>query len=327
MSDRAVRISQPGGPEVLTIESVEVGDPGPGEIRIRHAACGLNYIDIYHRSGVYPLPVPTGIGMEGAGIVEAVGEGVTHLKPGDRAAYASQPIGAYATARVMPAKCVVKLPDFLSFEQGASMMLKGMTVQYLLQRTLPQGGLQAGDHVLFHAAAGGVGLIACQWAKALGLRLIGTAGSDAKCQLALDHGAEFAINYSKENFADRVKEITGGTGVKVVDDSVGASTWEGSLASLRPFGLMVSFGNASGVVPPVPLKALAASGLYLTRPSLFVHLSSLEATQEISGALFQAVERGEVKIEVEQRYPFDEVQRAHRELEARTTTGSGVLLV
>lgn len=327
MSDRAVRISQPGGPEVLTIESVEVGDPGPGEIRIRHAACGLNYIDIYHRSGVYPLPVPTGIGMEGAGIVEAVGEGVTHLKPGDRAAYASQPIGAYATARVMPAKCVVKLPDFLSFEQGASMMLKGMTVQYLLQRTLPQGGLQAGDHVLFHAAAGGVGLIACQWAKALGLRLIGTAGSDAKCQLALDHGAEFAINYSKENFADRVKEITGGKGVKVVYDSVGASTWEGSLASLRPFGLMVSFGNASGVVPPVPLKALAASGLYLTRPSLFVHLSSLEATQEISGALFQAVERGEVKIEVEQRYPFDEVQRAHRELEARTTTGSGVLLV
>jgi NADPH:quinone reductase len=327
MSDRAVRISQPGGPEVLTIESVEVGDPGPGEIRIRHAACGLNYIDIYHRSGVYPLPLPTGLGMEGAGIVEAVGEGVSHLKVGDRAAYASQPIGAYATARVMPAKCVVKLPDFLSFEQGASMMLKGMTVQYLLQRTLPQGGLQAGDHVLFHAAAGGVGLIACQWAKALGLRLIGTAGSDAKCQLALDHGAEFAINYSKENFADRVKEITGGQGVKVVYDSVGASTWEGSLASLRPFGLMVSFGNASGVVPPVPLKALSASGLYLTRPSLFVHLSSLEATQEISSALFQAVESGAVKIEVEQRYPFDEVQRAHRELEARTTTGSGVLLV
>ncbi|WP_431047507.1 quinone oxidoreductase family protein [Roseateles sp. L2-2] len=327
MSDRAVRISQPGGPEVLTIATVEVGDPGPGEIRIRHAACGLNYIDIYHRSGVYPLPSPTGLGMEGAGVVEAVGEGVTHLKPGDRAAYASQPIGAYATARVMPAKCVVKLPDFLSFEQGASMMLKGMTVQYLLQRTLPQGGLQPGDHVLFHAAAGGVGLIACQWAKALGLRLIGTAGSDAKCRLALDHGAEFAINYSTENFAERVKEITGGQGVKVVYDSVGASTWEGSLASLRPFGLMVSFGNASGVVPPVSLKALAASGLYLTRPSLFVHLSSLAVTQEISGALFQAVESGAVKIEVEQRYPFDEVQRAHRELEARTTTGSGVLLV
>ncbi|PIM52578.1 quinone oxidoreductase [Roseateles chitinivorans] len=327
MSDRAVRISQAGGPEVLTIEPVQVGDPGPGEIRIRHAACGLNYIDIYHRSGVYPLPLPTGLGMEGAGIVEAVGEGVTHLRPGDRAAYASQPIGAYATARVMPARCVVKLPDFLSFEQGAAMMLKGMTVQYLLRRTLPQGGLQPGDHVLFHAAAGGVGLIACQWAKALGLRLIATAGSDAKCRLALDHGAEFAINYSTENFAERVKEITGGRGVKVVYDSVGASTWEGSLASLRPFGLMVSFGNASGVVPPVALGALSAKGLYLTRPSLFVHLDSLETTQAIAGDLFAAVERGAVRIEVEQRYPFDEVQRAHRELEARTTTGSGVLLV
>ena len=327
MSDRAVRISQAGGPEVLTIEPVQVGDPGPGEIRIRHAACGLNYIDIYHRSGVYPLPMPTGLGMEGAGIVEAVGEGVTHLRPGDRAAYASQPIGAYATARVMPARCVVKLPDFLSFEQGAAMMLKGMTVQYLLRRTLPQGGLQPGDHVLFHAAAGGVGLIACQWAKALGLRLIATAGSDAKCRLALDHGAEFAINYATENFAERVKEITGGRGVKVVYDSVGASTWEGSLASLRPFGLMVSFGNASGVVPPVALGALSAKALYLTRPSLFVHLDSLETTQEIAGDLFAAVERGAVRIEVEQRYPFDEVQRAHRELEARTTTGSGVLLV
>ncbi len=327
MSDRAVRISRQGGPEVLTIEAVEVGDPGPGEIRIRHAACGLNYIDIYHRSGAYPLPMPSGLGMEGAGIVEAVGEGVTHLKPGDRAAYACQPVGAYATARVMPARSVVRLPDFLSFEQGAAMMLKGMTVQYLLRRTLPQGGLQPGDHVLFHAAAGGVGLIACQWAKALGLQLIATAGSDAKCQLALDHGAAHAINYSTQNFAERVHAITGGKGVKVVYDSVGASTWEGSLASLRPFGLMVSFGNASGPVPPVALGALSAKGLYLTRPSLFVHLSSLEATQEIAGDLFKAVESGAVKIAVEQRYPFDEVQRAHRELEARTTTGSGVLLV
>ncbi|MBO9686335.1 MAG: quinone oxidoreductase [Mitsuaria chitosanitabida] len=327
MSDSAVRIEQPGGPEVLRIETVQVGDPGPGEIRIRHHACGLNYIDIYHRSGVYPLSMPSGLGMEGAGIVEAVGEGVTHLKPGDRAAYASNPIGAYASARVMPARCVVRLPDFLSFEQGAAMMLKGMTVQYLLRRTLPPAGLQAGDHVLFHAAAGGVGLIACQWAKALGLQLIGTAGSDAKCRLALDHGAAFAINYATENVAERVKEITGGQGVKVVYDSVGASTWEGSLASLRPFGLMVSFGNASGVVPPVPLSALAAKGLYLTRPSLFTHLSSREVTQEIAGELFKVVERGAVRIEVENRYPFDEVQRAHREMEARTTTGSSVLLV
>jgi NADPH2:quinone reductase len=327
MSDSAVRIEQPGGPEVLRIETVQVGDPGPGEIRIRHHTCGLNYIDIYHRSGVYPLSMPSGLGMEGAGIVEAVGEGVTHLKPGDRAAYASNPIGAYASARVMPARCVVRLPDFLSFEQGAAMMLKGMTVQYLLRRTLPPAGLQAGDHVLFHAAAGGVGLIACQWAKALGLQLIGTAGSDAKCRLALDHGAAFAINYATENVAERVKEITGGQGVKVVYDSVGASTWEGSLASLRPFGLMVSFGNASGVVPPVPLSALAAKGLYLTRPSLFTHLSSREVTQEIAGELFKVVESGAVRIEVENRYPFDEVQRAHREMEARTTTGSSVLLV
>ncbi|WP_067066753.1 quinone oxidoreductase family protein [Roseateles chitosanitabidus] len=327
MSDSAVRIEQPGGPEVLRIETVQVGDPGPGEIRIRHHACGLNYIDIYHRSGVYPLSMPSGLGMEGAGIVEAVGEGVTHLKPGDRAAYASNPIGAYASARVMPARCVVRLPDFLSFEQGAAMMLKGMTVQYLLRRTLPPAGLQAGDHVLFHAAAGGVGLIACQWAKALGLQLIGTAGSDAKCRLALDHGAAFAINYATENVAERVKEITGGQGVKVAYDSVGASTWEGSLASLRPFGLMVSFGNASGVVPPVPLSALAAKGLYLTRPSLFTHLSSREVTQEIAGELFKVVESGAVRIEVENRYPFDEVQRAHREMEARTTTGSSVLLV
>ena len=327
MSDRAVRIEQQGGPEVLRIESVQVGDPGPGEIRIRHHACGLNYIDIYHRSGVYPLTLPTGLGMEGAGIVEAVGEGVTHLRVGDRAAYASNPIGAYASARVMPARCVVQLPDFLSFEQGAAMMLKGMTVQYLLRRTLPQAGLQPGDHVLFHAAAGGVGLIACQWAKALGLQLIGTAGSDAKCRLALDHGAAFAINYATENVAERIKEITGGQGVKVVYDSVGASTWEGSLASLRPFGLMVSFGNASGVVPPVPLTALAAKGLYLTRPSLFTHLSSQAVTQEIAGELFKVVESGAVRIEVENRYPFDEVQRAHREMEARTTTGSSVLLV
>ncbi|WP_343628825.1 quinone oxidoreductase [Roseateles sp.] len=327
MSDRAVRIEQQGGPEVLRIESVQVGDPGPGEIRIRHHACGLNYIDIYHRSGVYPLTLPTGLGMEGAGIVEAVGEDVTHLRVGDRAAYASNPIGAYASARVMPARCVVKLPDFLSFEQGAAMMLKGMTVQYLLRRTLPQAGLQPGDHVLFHAAAGGVGLIACQWAKALGLQLIGTAGSDAKCRLALDHGAAFAINYATENVAERVREITGGQGVKVVYDSVGASTWEGSLASLRPFGLMVSFGNASGVVPPVPLTALAAKGLYLTRPSLFTHLSSQAVTQEIAGELFKVVESGAVRIEVENRYPFDEVQRAHREMEARTTTGSSVLLI
>ncbi len=325
MSERAVRLSQAGGPEVMQLQTVEVGDPGPGEIRIRQKAAGLNYIDIYQRSGVYNIPMPSGLGLEGAGVVEAVGEGVTHLQVGDRVAYASQPIGAYATARVMPARCVVRLPDSLSFEQGAAMMLKGLTVQYLLRKTLPQGGLQAGDHVLFHAAAGGVGLIACQWAKALGLRLIATAGSDAKCELALQHGAEVAINYQRENFADRVKEITGGEGVKVVYDSVGASTFEGSLACLRNFGLMVSFGNASGIVPPVPTSALAGKGLYLTRPSLFTHLSSREATQAMADDLFGVVASGHVKIEVEKQYPLEAVQQAHRDMESRSTTGASVL--
>ncbi|SEK36416.1 NADPH2:quinone reductase [Roseateles sp. YR242] len=327
MSERAVRLAQAGGPEVMQIQAVEVGDPGPGEVRIRQRAAGLNFIDIYQRSGVYNLPMPSGLGMEGAGIVEAVGEGVTHLKPGYRVAYASNPIGAYATARVLPARCVVRLPESLSFEQGAAMMLKGLTVQYLLRKTLPQGGLQAGDFVLFHAAAGGVGLIACQWAKALGLRLIATAGSDAKCELALRHGAAVAINYQRDNFADRVKEITGGEGVKVVYDSVGASTFEGSLACLRAFGLMVSFGNASGVVPPVPIGALAAKGLYLTRPSLFQHLSSREATQAMADELFSMVHNGSVKIEVEQRYALDDVQQAHRDMESRSTTGASILLL
>lgn len=327
MTDLAVRIEQPGGPEVMQLQPVDLADPGPGEVRIRHVACGLNYIDIYHRSGVYPLPTPSGIGMEGAGVIEAVGEGVHHLRVGDRAAYASPPVGAYATARVMPARCVVRLPDFLSFEQGAAMMLKGLTVQYLLRRTLPQEGLSPGDAILFHAAAGGVGLIACQWAKALGLRLIATAGSDAKCQLALQHGAAHAINYRTDNFADRVQQITGGQGVKVVYDSVGASTWEGSLASLRPLGLMVSFGNASGVVPPISLGALSPKALHVTRPTLFAHLSSQEKTQAMANELFGVVERGDVTIRVEQRYALKDVQQAHRDLEARTTTGSGVLLV
>lgn len=225
MSEKAIVIEAPGGPEQLKLVDVEVGAPGPGEVRIRHEACGLNYIDVYHRNGSYPLPLPARLGMEGAGVVEAVGEGVNHLKPGDRAAYASNPPGAYATVRVMPAKCVLKLPDAIASDTAAAMMLKGLTVQYLLRKTLPQGGLQAGDFVLFHAAAGGVGLIACQWARALGLQLIGTAGSDEKCQLALGHGATHAINYRRDtDFAAKVREITGGRGVKVVYDSVGADT-------------------------------------------------------------------------------------------------------
>ncbi|MFG6431171.1 quinone oxidoreductase family protein [Roseateles sp. LYH14W] len=327
MSDKAVVIEAPGGPEQLKLVDVEVGAPGPGEIRIRHAACGLNYIDVYHRNGAYPLPLPARLGMEGAGVVEAVGEGVTHLAPGDRAAYASQPPGAYATARVMPAKAVLKLPDAIAFETAAAMMLKGLTVQYLLRRTLPQGGLQAGDFILFHAAAGGVGLIACQWARALGLQLIATAGSAEKCQLALEHGATHAIDYRREDFAARVRDITGGRGVKVVYDSVGADTWEGSLNSLAPFGLMVSFGGASGPVPAFNVGTLAAKGsLYLTRPTLFTHIATRETTQAMGDDLFAMVGSGQVGIRIDKRYALADAAEAHRDLEARRLLGSAVLL-
>jgi NADPH2:quinone reductase len=256
-----------------------------------------------------------------------VGPGVTHLKPGDRAAYASNPPGSYSQARVMPARTVCQLPDDISFETGAAMMLKGLTAQYLLKRTLPQGGLAAGDFVLFHAAAGGVGLIACQWARALGLQLIGTAGSAAKCALALEHGAAHAIDYTKEDFVARVKEITGGRGVKVVYDSIGKDTFEGSLNCLRPFGLMASFGNASGPVPPFAIGNLGPKGsLYLTRATLFTHIASRESTQAMADELFAVVGSGQVKIRIDQRYPLAEAAQAHRDLEARKTTGSTVLL-
>ncbi len=324
---QAIQIDAFGGPEVMRLVELEVGDPGPGEIRIRHHAIGLNFIDIYQRSGLYRNALPMVLGMEGAGIVEAVGEGVSHLRAGDRAAYACMPPGAYSQARVMPATSVVRLPDAIGFDEGAAMMLKGLTAQYLLKRTLPQGGLQRGDAVLFHAAAGGVGLIACQWARALGLELIATAGSDAKCQLALDHGAAHAINYRSEDFVARVKQITGGAGVKVVYDSVGKDTFEGSLDVLRPFGLLASYGNASGKVPPLDIGVLAAKGsLYLTRPTLFTHIATRDATQAMADDLFAVVESGAVKIRTEQRYPLSEVARAHRELEARKTTGSSVLI-
>lgn len=319
---KAVQIDQNGGPEQLKLVDVTVGEPGPGEIRIRHKAIGLNFIDVYQRSGLYTLPMPLQLGMEGAGVVEAVGTGVTHLKAGDRAAYASNPPGSYSEVRVMPAKCVCKLPDAIDFETGAAMMLKGLTVQYLLRRTQPQGGLHAGDFVLFHAAAGGVGLIACQWAKALGLQLIGTAGSDEKCALAREHGAAFTINYAKEDFLARVKEITGGAGVKVVYDSVGKDTFEKSLDCLRPLGLMASFGNASGPVPPFAPGILGAKGsLYVTRQTLFSHITTREATQEMADELFAMVTSGKVKIRIDQRFRLDQVQEAHRALEARKTTG------
>jgi NADPH2:quinone reductase len=316
-------IEEFGGPERFKIVDRDVGEPGPGEIRIAHKVAGLNFIDVYQRTGLYPLPLPSAMGMEGAGIVEAVGEGVTHLKPGDRAAYASQPPGAYCEARVMPAAQVCPLPDDISFEQGAAMMLKGMTTQYLFHRTTP---LKAGDTVLFHAAAGGVGLIACQWARSEGITLIGTAGTDEKCQLALDHGAAHCINYRKENFAEKVRELTDGKGVDVVMDAVGADTFEGSLDSLKPLGMMISFGNASGPVPPVNIAILGQKGsLKITRPTLFTHIADHAACQDMARSLFAKVQSGDVKIRIDQRFALNDVAEAHRALEARQTTGSTVL--
>lgn len=322
----AIQIRQNGGPEEMHLVEVDVGQPGPGEVRIAHRAIGLNFIDVYQRTGLYQLPMPLTLGMEASGVVEAVGEGVTHLGVGDRVAYASNPPGSYSTERVMPARCVCRLPDAIGFETGAAMMLKGLTAQYLLKKTLPVEGLQRGDAVLFHAAAGGVGLIACQWARALGLELIATAGSDEKCQLALANGAAHAINYRTEDFAARVKDITGGKGVKVVYDSVGKDTWEKSLDCLRSFGLMASFGNASGPVPPFAPASLGARGsLYVTRQTLFTHIATRESTQAMADELFAVVESGQVKIHIDQRYPLAEVQEAHRALEARKTTGCTIL--
>ncbi len=323
----AIQIAAFGGPEQMQLVDLPVGEPGPGEIRIRHQACGLNFIDVYQRTGLYPNALPLTLGMEGAGVVEAVGEGVTHLSAGDRAAYASNPPGSYCEVRVMPAKTVCRLPDGIDFDTGAAMMLKGLTAQYLLKKTLPVEGLQPGDFVLFHAAAGGVGLIACQWAKALGLQLIGTAGSAAKCALALEHGAAHAIDYSKEDFVARVKQITGGKGVKVVYDSVGKDTFEKSLDCLRPFGLMASFGNASGPVAPFSPGILGPKGsLYVTRCTLFTHIATRESTQVMADDLFNVVGSGAVKIRIDQRYPLDQVAQAHRDLEARKTTGCSVLI-
>jgi NADPH:quinone reductase len=323
---RAIRIEQHGGPEQMKLVDVTVGEPGPGEIRIRHKAVGLNFIDVYQRSGLYQMPMPLSLGMEASGVVEAVGAGVTHLKAGDRAAYASHPPGSYCEVRVMPAKSVCKLPDAIDFDTGAAMMLKGLTAQYLLKRTQPQGGLKEGDFIVFHAAAGGVGLIACQWARAMGLKLIGTAGSDAKCALAKENGAVHAINYAKEDFAARVKEITGGKGVKVVYDSVGKDTFDKSLDCLQPFGLMASFGASSGPPAPLNVGVLAAKGsLYVTRGTLFTHIATRESNQAMADDLFAAVTSGKVKIHIDQRYPLEQVQQAHRDLEARKTTGCTIL--
>jgi NADPH2:quinone reductase len=321
---RAIQIERTGGPEVMKMAEVPIGDPGPGEVRVRHHAIGVNFIDTYHRSGLYPVPLPAVLGGEAAGVVEAVGAGVTHVAVGDRVAYTSKGPGSYAEARVVSAIAVVKLPESIDFVTGAAMMLKGMTVQYLLKRTRHE--LVPGDMLVWHAAAGGVGLIACQWAKSLGLRLIATAGTDDKCALALANGAAHAINYKTEDVVARVRDLTGGERVKAVFDSVGKDTWERSLDCLRPFGLMVSFGNASGAVPPISIGQLAAKGsLYLTRPTLATHTTSVEITQQMAGDLFAQVAAG-MKIFVERRYPLDQAAQAHRDLESRATTGASVLI-
>ncbi len=320
---KTVQIQGPGGPEAMEIVDLDVGDPGPGEIRIRHEACGLNFIDIYQRSGVYNLPMPCTLGMEGAGVVEAVGDGVSHLAPGDRAAYASAPPGSYSEARVMKADQVCKLPDSIPSETGAAMMLKGLTTQYLFRST---GRLTGGESVLFHAAAGGVGLIACQWAKAMGVRLIGTAGTDEKCQLALDHGAEHCINYATEDFTSKVKDLTNGEGVDVVMDSVGKATFDGSIDCLKPNGIMATFGNASGKPDPVDPQTLAAKGsIYLIRPTLFTYIRNRELCQQRADDLFEMVGSGKVKIGINQRYPMEQIAQAHIDLEARKTTGTTVI--
>jgi len=319
---KAVRFHKIGGPEVLQLEEVSVPDPAAGQARIRHTAIGVNFIDTYQRSGLYPMALPSGTGNEGAGVVISVGQGVTGLKPGERVAYTGQ-VGSYSAERLVPADRLVKIPEGISDEQAASMMLKGMTVQYLVHRTYP---VKRGDTVLWHAVAGGVGLIACQWLKAIGATVIGTVGSEQKAAIAKAHGCDHVIIYTKENFTERVKAITGGKGVPVVFDSVGKTTWEGSLDCLRPLGMMVSFGNASGAVPPFNLGILAQKGsLFVTRPTLITYTASRADLEATSGALFDIVRSGKVKIEISARYKLADAAQAHRDLESRKTTGSIIL--
>ncbi len=321
---KAIRIHETGGPDVMRWEDVEVPAPGAGEVLLRHTAVGLNYIDTYHRSGLYPMPMPAGIGMEGAGVVEALGDGVADLAVGDRVAYAGGPIGSYAEQRVIPADRLVKVPDGIDDRTAAAMMLKGMTVEYLLRRTYK---VQPGDTILFHAAAGGVGLIACAWAKHLGATVIGTVGSEEKAALARAHGCDHTVLYTSESFKDRVKEITGGKGVPVVYDSIGKSTFDDSLDCLSPRGLMVSFGNASGPVDAFNLGILSQKGsLYVTRPTLVTYTAARDDLVASANALFDVVQKGIVKIEVNQTYPLADAVQAHKDLEGRKTTGSTVLL-
>ena len=319
MKAKAIRMTRTGGPEVLEYVDVDVGEPGAGEARVRQHAIGLNFIDVYFRTGLYPMPLPSGLGQEGAGVVEAVGEGVTHVQPGDRVVYAGRPNGAYSEVRIMEADILVKLPDAIDFETAAAMMLQGLTVQYLFNGTYQ---VKPGQTILFHAAAGGVGLIACQWARALGVNLIGTVGSKEKAALAKAAGAAHVINYNEEDIVARVLEITDGAKVPVVYDSVGKDTFIRSLDCLQPRGLMVSFGNSSGPVPPFSVGELASRGsLYITRPSLAAYTANRADLEARAADLFGMVESGKVKIDIRQRFPLADAAAGHMELEARGTTG------
>lgn len=320
---QAIRIHQTGGPEVMSLEDVTIEAPAPGMVTVVNHAIGLNYIDTYHRSGLYPLPLPSGIGLEGAGVVEAVGEGVD-LAVGDRVAYCSAGIGAYAEAINLPASRLVRLPEAIDFEQAAACLLKGQTVEYLLQRTWP---LKAGETCLFHAAAGGVGLLFGQWAASIGARVIGTVGSAEKAELARAHGFAEVINYREENIVERVSELTDGKKVPVVFDGVGKDTFDASLDCLQPRGLMVSFGNASGAPDPLDLQTLAQKGsLFITRPTMLSYTATTEELRQSSDDLFSKILAGDIRIEINQRYALKDAQQAHRDLEGRKTTGSTVLL-
>jgi len=320
----AIRIHRTGGPEVLKWEEVEIGEPGPGQIRLRQEAAGLNFIDVYHRTGLYKQELPFTPGVEGAGVVEAVGPGVTDVKPGDRVAYGG-PIGSYAAVRLIDADRVVKLPDAISSEQAAAMMLQGMTAHMLLRQVYP---VQSGETLLIHAAAGGVGLIVCQWAKALGATVIGTVGSDEKAELARAHGCDHPIVYTRRDFVAEVERITGGAKLPVVYDSVGKDTFFKSLDCLRPRGMMVSFGNSSGTPEPFDTSLLASKGsLFLTRPTLYSYTITRPELEQAAGELFEVVASGKVKIEVKQRFPLENAAEAHRALEARQTRGSSVLTI
>lgn len=320
---KAVRITETGGPEVLRWEEVELSAPGEGQARVRHTAVGVNFIDTYFRSGLYPTPLPGGLGSEAAGIVEAVGPGVTVVKPGDRVAYAGGPPGSYAEARLLPASLLVPIPDGVSDQTAAAVMLKGMTSQYLIRRTYP---VKPGETVLFHAAAGGVGLIACQWLKALGATVIGTVGSDEKAAVAQAHGCDHVIVSTREDVAKRVREITGGAGVPVVYDSVGKDTFLSSLDCLRPLGLMVSFGNSSGKVEPFDIGILSQKGsLYLTRPTLATYTATRADLEATAAEVFQVIQDGQVKVEIRHTYPLADAAQVHRDLEGRKTVGSIVM--